>query len=253
MEFWTAHSPVENSFFKEKGWRWSNSIIHLLLLPSWSNSWETAPALYSEEAGWTATLVALRSDFGKPFRGCFFLSYMCIILQALLAQSNHCPWGCKQVSVDTSVCLWPCTDSAVSFVSPDTTDSELSTLRRFSPLSQYVLLPSLANCFLVPVSSSGLTVMHRKRTSRTSLSSTMCLLDLALAIPRICFSINTKVQHLQDSRVMCGDSLVCCRCALAQLGANPSKEPGCCWRQRKLLAITTTITQSERRAGSCQP
>lgn len=62
--------PVTNSFFKERGWRWSNSIIHLLLLPSWSESWETAPALYSGEVGWTATLVASRSDFplsGDPF------------------------------------------------------------------------------------------------------------------------------------------------------------------------------------------
>lgn len=65
--------PVENSFFKERGWRWPNSIIHLLLLPSWSESWETAPALYSGEVGWTATLVALRSDFGKPFRGSFMI------------------------------------------------------------------------------------------------------------------------------------------------------------------------------------
>lgn len=86
---------------------------------------------------------------------------------------------------------------------------------RFSPL-----WPGIFQClFLHP----DLQSCTGKGTSRTSLSSTVCLLEMALAILRICFSINTKVQHLQDSRMMFGDSLVCCRCALAQLGQIPAK------------------------------
>lgn len=38
-----------------------------------------------------------------------------------------------------------------------------STLGRFSPLSQYAFLPSLASCFPVPLSSSRLKVIHWKR------------------------------------------------------------------------------------------
>lgn len=251
--------PVENSFFKEREWRWSNSIIHLLLLPSWSESWETAPALYSGEVGWTATLVALRSDFGKPFRGSFFLWYMCIILQPLFAHSRHCPCGCKQVSVDTNVCSWPCADPAVSWwceLIGFSRHNRICSLAHWGDFHHFLsmhfspLWPAVFQCVFLPPDLQSCT---GKGTSRKSISSTVGLLEMALAIRRICFSINTKVQHLQDSRVMFGDSMVCCRCALAQLGANPSKEPGCCWSQRKLLAMLTAITQTERRAGSCQP
>lgn len=42
------------------------------------------------------------------------------------------------------------------------------------------------------------------------------------------------------------DSVVCCRCALAQLGATPSEALGCCWRQRELPAKTMAITHRER-------
>lgn len=80
------------------------------------------------------------------------------------------------------------------------------------------------------------------------------MLEMALAFPSVCFSINTRVQHLQDLMVLFEDSMVCCRCALTQLGINPSKALGCCWKQREFLAkiITITITHRERRPGSCQ-
>lgn len=104
------------------------------------------------------------------------------------------------------------------FVSPDTTGSEahcgdfhhfLSML--FSPLWPVVFLclflhPDLKSC-------TG------KGTSKI-IPFWYCV--LALAIPRISFSINTKV-HLQDSRVMFGDSLVCCRCALPSWEQIPAK------------------------------
>jgi len=41
--------------------------------------------------------------------------------------------------------------------------------------------------------------------------------------------------------------------ALAQLGVNPSKALGCCWRQREIPAKTMAVTHRERRTGSCQP
>lgn len=78
--------------------------------------------------------------------------------------------------------------------------------------------------------------------SRTSLSSSVCLLEMNLAIPIVCFSINTRVQYLQDSMVLSVDSMVCCSSAFAQLGANPSKALGCCWRgsswQRQWQSLT---------------
>lgn len=87
----------------------------------------------------------------------------------------------------------------------------------------------------------GLESHTEKGTSRTSLSSRVCLLEMALAMSRVCFSTNTTVQYLQDSAVLLEDSMVRCRCTLSQPGANPREALGCCWRQREVLAKTMAI------------
>lgn len=157
------------------------------------------------------------------------------------------------------MCWWPCANSAVSWCEL-IGSCRLNSLRSLelcgdfhTPRLQSALFPSVACCFRVALLAPRLTVTRRKKgTSRTFLSSSVCLLEMVLAFPSICFSINTRVQHLQDLMVLFEDSMVCCRCALTQLGINPSKALGCCWKQKEFLAKIMTITHREKRPGSCQ-